>query len=66
MIRGALRTATYLRKNIVHGLAGSCITFAQETHEAEDLDLQERVGDAGYIVLRAVARCDERLEMADE
>jgi hypothetical protein len=56
------RCSANLSQYVVHGLTGLRIAPAQDAHETEDLDLQERIRDAGNVVFGAVASRDERLQ----
>ena len=46
----------HLGQNVVHCLRGARITFPQYSQQSEDLDLQERIGNSGDIMLGRVSR----------
>jgi hypothetical protein len=66
MIQYILGMATSLRQDIVHGLAGILIPFAQYSEQPQNFYLQERVRYPCNVVLRTVARRDERFKVPHE
>ena len=57
-ILGGVGVRGDLGKNIIHGLAGLRVTFAQKAHETQNPDLKERIGNSGDIVFRTIAGRD--------
>lgn len=43
---------THLRQDIIHLLTRSCIPLTKQPQQPQNLDLQERIRDAAYIMLR--------------
>lgn len=56
----------YLRKDVVHGLTGLLVPSPKQPHQSQDLDLKEGIRDPRYVVFRAVASCDQGLEIPYE
>lgn len=42
------------------------VAASQNTQQPQDLDLQERVGDAGHVVLGSISRAGKTFEYLDE
>lgn len=60
------RRPAHLRQDVVHRLARFYVTRPEQPQQPQDLDLEERVGDAAYVVFWRVAGGDEGFEMTDE
>ncbi len=66
MVMSVETSVPHLGKNIVHGLTCSHIAFAQQTHEAQDLDLEKWICDARDVVFGTVSCGHESLQMSDK
>jgi hypothetical protein len=58
--------STHLCEDIVHLVASLRVTPSEQAQQAQQLDLQERVGDAADVMFGAVTGGSERLEMLDQ
>lgn len=65
-VLGCIRVGRNLSKDVVHELTGGMIAFAQHSQEPENLDLQEGVGDARYVVIGTVCSRHLLFERSDE
>ena len=59
-----LGVGAHLGEYVVHGVAGVRVVLAEYAEQADDAHLQERIADAGHVVVRAVAGEYEVLEDA--
>ncbi len=51
---------SYLSKDVIHGVTGRRVVLAENSKEFQDLDLEERIGDASNIMFRGVSSRDKR------
>lgn len=61
-----MKQSPHLGQDVVHRLARLDVALSKHAEQPEDLDLQERVGDAGDVVFGRVTGRDERFEVSYE